>query len=78
MVRNAILLKLKFKVGEKLRVKELKAFLNAVKDDEKEIFFYHDGDDPFGDGTVAIENAFEVSEDWNVTGAFKGVYLKNN
>ena len=61
-----------------MKVSELKAFLNTIDNDEKEIFFCSENNNPFGDGTVSIENVFEVSEDWMNTGAYEGVYLKGN
>ena len=58
-----------------MKICELEEFLRNVKDKNKDIYFYYDGDNPF-DCCVGIENAFEVSKDVKSTGNFEGVYLK--
>lgn len=56
-------------------VQELEEFLKTVNDKKKLVYFYDSDDSPF-DGGIGIENAFEVSQDMEKTGAFEGVYLK--
>lgn len=60
-----------------MTVQELEDFLKDVKEKEKSVYFYMSDDHPFDEG-MAVENAFEVSNDLSNTGNYEGVYLKGN